>query len=104
MTHFPTNSTQKIQQAISHFVAQHADQTLTFQLPGMQASTLQAGTVGSLTVSSLEEMAQDNLSELQESWNQTLIAVRNGELSHLVIDLPDGQATSLKIVPTNQDT
>ncbi|GEM45943.1 hypothetical protein [Deinococcus cellulosilyticus] len=101
MSHTSHPAAQPIEQAIARFVQKHPDTTITFQLPGMEASELQNGT-SRLTVSSLEELATGE--SLQDSWEQTLISVRNGELSHLVIEVPDQQAVSLKIVPTNQDS
>lgn len=104
MTHTSHPSAQPIEQAISAFVAQQGDTSITFQLPGMEASQIQQGP-SSTTISTLEELSPEgDLQALKDSWEQTLVSVRNGELSHLVIDLPGGQAASLKIVPTNQDS
>lgn len=89
-----------LQQALSRYLKNHPQETITVQLPGMEASTLQTRGNASTVLADLEDLGQG----LQKPWEEVLVSVRNGEITHLVIETPEQNSISLKIVPTNQDS
>ncbi|WP_034345756.1 hypothetical protein [Deinococcus misasensis] len=102
MSQHTSPAIERLQQAFAAYLKDHPHQTITVQLPGMEASTLRTGheAAPSVVLADLQDLAQG----LQAHWEEVLVSVRNGELTHLVIEVPGQQNTSLKIVPTNQDS
>lgn len=99
MSQHTSPAMERMQQAFAAYLKDHPHQNITVQLPGMEASTLQSGGGTSTVLAYLEDLGQG----LQKPWEEVLVSVRNGEITHLVIETPEQDNISLKIVPTNQD-